>query len=42
MNRFIKIGKAAEMLGVSVQTLSRWERTGIIHSNQKIKGMTRY
>src|SRR3990167_7423386 len=28
LSRLISIGKAAELLGVSVQTLRRWEREG--------------
>ena len=42
MNRFVKIGKAAELLGVSIQTLRRWERLGKIQSERYAKGETRY
>lgn len=42
MNRFIKIGKAAEILGVSVQTLRRWEAKGNLLSERKGAGSTRY
>ncbi|MBM3207881.1 MAG: MerR family DNA-binding transcriptional regulator [Chlamydiae bacterium] len=42
MNRFIKVGKAAEFLGVSIQTLRRWELAGILLPHKKTKGMTRY
>lgn len=42
MNRFIKIGKAAEILGVSVQTLRRWEKLGSIIPERKSAGQTRY
>ena len=38
---FIKIGKAAEILGVSVQTLRRWEATEVLVPARKIRG-TRY
>ena len=42
MSRFIKIGKAAEVLGVSVQTLRRWEMEGTLISHRKSSGGTRY
>ena len=42
MNRFVKIGKAANILGVSVQTLRRWEREGILLPDRKGLGDTRY
>ena len=42
MSRFIKIGKAAEILGVSVQTLRRWEKIGTISPIQRSAGGTRY
>lgn len=42
MYRFVKIGKASEILGVSIQTLRRWETQGIIQSNRKSVGDTRY
>jgi putative resolvase len=42
MSRFVKIGKAAEILGISVQTLRRWEASGILISNRKSPGSTRY
>jgi putative resolvase len=42
MSRFIKIGKAAEILGVSVQTLRRWETEGTLVSHRKSSGGTRY
>ena len=41
MSRFIKIGEAAKILGVSVQTLRRWEETETIIPARKIRG-TRY
>jgi putative resolvase len=42
MSRFIKIGKAAEFLGVSVQTLRRWENSGVLPPDRKTEGGTRY
>lgn len=42
MSRFIKIGKAAEILGVSIQTLRRWETEGTLVSHRKSSGGTRY
>lgn len=42
MSRFIKIGKAAEILGVSIQTLRRWETDGTLVSHRKSPGGTRY
>jgi putative resolvase len=41
MNRFIKIGEAAKILGVSVQTLRRWERKGMLLPDRRSSG-TRY
>ena len=42
MNRFVKIGKAAEILGVCVQTLRRWEKSGQLVPDKKTEGGTRY
>lgn len=42
MSRFIKIGKAAEILGVSIQTLRRWEQLGTLLPDRKTAGSTRY
>ena len=42
MNRFIKIGEAARILGVSIQTLRRWEKSGQITCDKKSDGGTRY
>jgi predicted site-specific integrase-resolvase len=42
MSRFIKIGKAAELLGVSVQTMRRWEALGELLPDRKTTGKTRY
>ena len=38
----VKIGKAAEMLGVEVQTLRRWEESGELVPDRKSQGGTRY
>ena len=40
--RFIKIGEAAELLGVAVSTLRKWEKTGELVPHRKTKGGTRY
>lgn len=42
MSRFIKIGEAAKVLGVSIQTLRRWEITGYLIPQRKSNGNTRY
>jgi predicted site-specific integrase-resolvase len=42
MSRFIKIGEAAKVLGVSLQTLRRWEETGYLIPHRKSEGGTRY
>jgi predicted site-specific integrase-resolvase len=42
MSRFIKIGEAAKVLGVSIQTLRRWEETGYLIPERKSSGKTRY
>ena len=42
MSRFVKIGKAAEILGVSVQTLRRWELQGSLKPDRRSSGKTRY
>jgi predicted site-specific integrase-resolvase len=42
MNRFVKIGKAAKLLGVSVQTLRRWEKQQALLPDRKSDGGTRY
>jgi putative resolvase len=41
MSRFIKIGKAAELLGVSIQTIRRWEKQNTLLPDRK-SGGTRY
>jgi predicted site-specific integrase-resolvase len=38
----VKIGKAAEMLGVDVQTLRNWERSGELMPDRKSAGGVRY
>ena len=38
----VKIGKAAETLGVSVQTLHKWEASGELVPDRKSAGGTRY
>jgi putative resolvase len=42
MSRFIKIGEAAKILGVSIQTLRRWEESGYLLPARKSSGNTRY
>ncbi len=42
MSRLIKIGEAAKLLGVSLQTLRKWERTGELSPDRKSQGGTRY
>jgi len=42
MSRFIKIGEAARLLGVSIQTLRRWEIEGQLLPDRKTTGKTRY
>lgn len=42
MSRFIKIGQAAVLLGVTVQTLRRWEKEGSLLPIRKSEGGTRY
>ena len=42
MNRFLKIGEAAKILGVSIQTMRRWETTGYLKPDRKSEGGTRY
>lgn len=40
--RLVKIGEAAELLGVAVSTLRKWEQTGELIPARKTKGGTRY
>ena len=42
MSRFVKIGEAAKILGVSIQTLRRWEETGYLLPDRRSEGKTRY
>jgi predicted site-specific integrase-resolvase len=41
-DKVLKIGKAAKVLGVSIQTLRRWEKQGYLIPDRKSKGKTRY
>ena len=38
MSKFVTIGKAAEWLGISTQTLRRWEREGRLSAVQRTAG----
>jgi predicted site-specific integrase-resolvase len=40
--KMLKIGKVAKMLGVSIQTLHHWEKTGELVPDKKTRGGTRY
>ena len=40
--KMIKIGKVADLLGVSIQTLHNWEKTGELVPDKKTQGGTRY
>ncbi len=40
--RLVKIGDAAELLGVGISTLRKWEQTGELIPARKTKGGTRY
>lgn len=40
--KMIKIGKAAKLLGVSIQTLHNWEKTGELIPDRKSQAGTRY
>ena len=42
MSRFIKIREAAKLLGVSIQTMRRWEALGYVMPDRKTTGKTRY
>jgi predicted site-specific integrase-resolvase len=42
MSRYIKIGEAAKILGITVQTLRRWESKGELVPDRKSEGGTRY
>ena len=41
-NRFIQIGAAADLLGVSIETLRKWEKTGELIPDRKTRGGTRF
>ena len=38
----VKIGKAAELLGVDAKTLRRWEKSGELIPDRKSQGGVRY
>ncbi|MGK7938466.1 MAG: IS607 family transposase [Xenococcaceae cyanobacterium] len=40
--KFIKIGEAAKILGVSIETMRRWEASGELVPHKKTQGGTRY
>jgi len=42
MNRFISIGEAAAVLGVSITTLRRWEASGKLVAEHTVGGHRRY
>ena len=42
MSRFVKIGEAARLLGISIQTLRRWELDGRLLPKNHKSGETRY
>ncbi len=42
MSRYIKIGEAAKHLGVTPQTVRRWEREGEVLPVRRSEGGTRY
>ena len=42
MSRYIKIGAASKLLGLTPQTLRRWEREGQISPDRVSEGGTRY
>jgi len=37
MSRFLKVGEAAKILGVSIQTLRRWEEQEYLNTGSQIK-----
>jgi len=42
MDRYISIGEAAEVLGVSITTLRRWDKAGRLESQRSPSGHRRY
>jgi len=42
MSRYIKVGEAANLLGISIQTLRRWEQKGELLPDKRSRGGTRY
>jgi excisionase family DNA binding protein len=39
---WISVGKAATLLGVSVQTMQRWDRAGILPAHRSVTNQRRY
>ena len=42
MNRLVTISEAAEILGVSISTLRRWDRSGRLEPEKTASGHRRY
>ena len=42
MGKFVKIGEAARLIGVSANTLRRWDDSGIVVPKKHSKGETRF
>ena len=42
MTRFVKIGEASKILGISAKTLRRWEKAGDLLPDKRTSGGTRY
>ncbi|WP_209316265.1 MerR family transcriptional regulator [Haematospirillum jordaniae] len=42
MDRYVSVGRAAALLGVSVSTLRRWEREGKLLPERTASGHRRY
>jgi len=42
MKRFVKIGEASEILGVSISTLRRWDKAGRLEPEKTTSGHRRY
>ena len=41
-SELIKIGKAAKMLGRSIDTLRRWDKYGVLKPSMRINGIRYY